>query len=58
MNPCELTASVTAAANMLSCGRSADEIALLAAIFTQLGDTLATVAAQKIICVSAAREQN
>lgn len=57
MNSCELTASVTAAANMLSCGRSADEIALLGAIFTQLGDTLATVAAQKNIC-DAAGEQN
>lgn len=50
MNPCELTASVTALANTLACGLSADEISLLGAVFTQLGDTLITIASQKSLC--------
>ena len=50
MNACELTAAVTAAANALSCGRTADEISLLAAVLTQLGDTLAVIAAQMTLC--------
>lgn len=50
MNSCELTASVTALANALACGRSADEVNLLSAVLVQLGDTLATIAAQKALC--------
>lgn len=50
MNPCELTASVTAVANMLARKLTVDEINLLGAIFTQLGDTLITIAAHKSIC--------
>lgn len=50
MNPCELTASVTAIANMLSCNLSIDEINLLGSAFAQLGDTLMTIAAQKSLC--------
>lgn len=50
MNPCELTASITALANGIACGRSAEEIELLGVVFTQLGDTLLTIAAQKNIC--------
>ena len=50
MNTCELTAAITAAANALSCGRSVDEINLLCAVLTQLGDTLITIATQKSIC--------
>lgn len=50
MNPCELTASVTAIANMLSCNLSIDEISLLGSVFAQLGDTLMTIAAQKSLC--------
>ena len=52
MNPCELTASVTALANALACRLSEEELNLLGAVLTQLGDTLATIAAQKIICGS------
>ena len=44
MNPCETTAFVTAAANMLFGCYSDDEVALLAAVFTQLGDTLGLAA--------------
>lgn len=50
MNPCELAASVTAIANMLSCNLSIDEISLLGSVFAQLGDTLMTIAAQKSLC--------
>ncbi|MBO5323955.1 MAG: hypothetical protein J6A88_07655 [Oscillospiraceae bacterium] len=50
MNPCELTVSITAMANAIACNRSADEINLLGVAFTQLGDTLLTIATQKSIC--------
>lgn len=50
MNPCELTASVTAIANMLLCNLSIDEISLLGSVFAQLGDTLMTIAAPKSLC--------
>lgn len=50
MNACELTASITAIANWLTCQLTQDELNLLGASLTQLGDTLATIAAQKSIC--------
>lgn len=50
MNACELTAAVTALANTLACGRSADEINLLGVLFTQLGDTLLTIGTVKEVC--------
>lgn len=50
MNACELTTAVTALANALACGKSADEINLLGVVFTQLGDTLLTIGTQKGIC--------
>ncbi len=50
MNACELTASVTAIANIIACRLEEDEIALVAAILVQLGDTLATIGAQKAVC--------
>ena len=50
MNSCELTASITAIANAIACGRTVDEINLLGVAFTQLGDTLLTIATQKSIC--------
>lgn len=46
VNSCELTVSVTA----LAAGRSEEELSLLAAALTQLGDTLATIAVQRGIC--------
>lgn len=49
MNSCEITALVTAA-NVISCGLTAEEISLLATVFTQLGDTLATKAAFCALC--------
>lgn len=52
MNACELTAAITAIANTIACGKTADEIALIGTVFTQLGDTLQTIAAQKNLCES------
>lgn len=50
MNPCELTASITALANSMACRLSLDELSLWGTVFTQLGDTLITIATQKAIC--------
>ena len=50
MNSLELTSAITALANAIACKLSADEIALLASIFVQLGDTLATIAARENLC--------
>ncbi len=50
MNACELTASITALANVIACKLSDDELTLAAAILVQLGDTLATISAQRAIC--------
>ncbi len=52
MNACELTASITAIANAMACKFNDDELGILALILTQLGDTLATIAAQRAICCS------
>lgn len=57
MNTCELTASVTAAANMIACKLSDEELALTASVLVQLGDTLATIAAQRALC-SSYKEKN
>ena len=50
VNSCELTVSVTALANALAAGRSEEGPSLLAAVLTQLGDTLATIAVQRSVC--------
>lgn len=43
----KLTASITAVANGIACGLDTRQLNLLSAIFTQLGDTLATFSAQR-----------
>lgn len=50
MNALELTSAVTALANALACRLTADEVTLLASIFVQLGDTLATITARESLC--------
>lgn len=50
MNPCELTATITAIANWLACQLTEDELNLLGVCLTQLGDTILTIATQKSIC--------
>ena len=52
MDPCALTAAVTALANILACRLDDDKLTLLAAMLVQLGDTLATIATQRGICQS------
>ena len=47
MNSTMLTGIVTAAANAIAARLTVGETALLASVFVQLGDTLATIAASK-----------
>lgn len=57
MNPCELTASITAIANAISHKLNNDELTLLASVLVQLGDTLVTIATQRTICENANKSQ-
>ena len=50
MNSCQLTTAITAISNAISSKLSVEETTLLATIFVQLGDTLATIATQRAIC--------
>ena len=50
MNGCTLTATITALANALACQLSEEELNLLGAVLTQLGDTILTMATYKSIC--------
>lgn len=50
MNSAELTTAVTAIANAIACKLNIDEIALLASVLVQLGDTLATIATREALC--------
>lgn len=47
MSPCELVTFVTAIACNMSKVCSTEELTLLAAVFTQLGDTIATILVQE-----------
>ena len=49
MNAFELTSAVTALANAFACSLSLNEITMLASVFVQLGDTLATIVTKKSI---------
>ena len=49
MKPLELTAVITALSNVLSGALPPSELALLACILVQLGDTLATIAAGEAV---------
>lgn len=50
MDSLELTGLITAIANGICRGLSVEEMAVLAGIFVQFGDTIATIAAQKTLC--------
>ena len=52
MDPRELTLLVSAVANALYESMPAEELAVLAAVFSQLGDTLETLAAQAALLQS------
>ncbi len=56
MSPCELTAYITAFANLLASKFDDDELGVVGAVFTQLGDTLETIAAQRVICQKCCRK--
>ncbi|MCI5735317.1 MAG: DUF6774 domain-containing protein [Eubacterium sp.] len=50
MDGCELNLTVSALACAIAKDKSNDELTLLSVFFTQLGDSLATIAAQNSIC--------
>ena len=50
MDPCTMTAAVTALANVLACRLDDNSLALLSALLVQLGDTLATIGTQRSLC--------
>ena len=50
MNTLELTVAVSMLANAISCNLTVEEMAFLASILVQLGDTLATIAASEGLC--------
>ena len=52
MNSLELTTTITALANAIACDLNIDELTLLASIFVQLGDTLATISARENYCIN------
>ena len=47
MEPCEFVTLISTLACAISKDKTTDEITILAAFFTQLGDTLATITAVK-----------
>ena len=57
MNPCELTATITAIANWLACQMSPEELELLGVSLTQLGDTVLTIVTHKSLCASQKRQE-
>ena len=54
MNTTELTVAISALSNAIACGLSSGELALLASVFVQIGDTLATIAAKRALCEESA----
>lgn len=50
MNSCEFVTFISVVACSLTSCCSKDELSLLAAVFTQLGDTLATILTREEIC--------
>lgn len=50
MNAFELTTTVNTLANAIACRVSSEDLPLVAAVLTQLGDTLATIALTNEIC--------
>lgn len=50
MTPLQLTSAITAFGNAIACNLTTAEISLLSAIFVNLGDVLASIAAQRDLC--------
>jgi hypothetical protein len=53
MNPCQYTLTITAIANALAGNMSDDELNLAASVFSQIGDTLATILIVRQQCKTA-----
>lgn len=49
-DPLALTTAINSLAVAVACQLNDNELAIVAAIFNQLGDTLETIAAQRAIC--------
>ena len=58
MNSLELTSAVTALANAIAYRLTPSEVALAASILVQLGDTLATIAAEQALCEERTKEND
>ncbi|KEZ90062.1 MULTISPECIES: DUF6774 domain-containing protein [Clostridia] len=58
MQPCELVVLISTLACHIAEGRSADEIALISSIFSQLGDTLSTISAFQDLCCDNEEEKD
>ena len=56
MKSLQITAGVTALANAIACKLTNEEIALVAGIFVQLGDTLSTILAERSLCEEKEKE--
>lgn len=50
MNPCELSLSISALASAIACDLSDEDLAFVSAVLVQLGDTMATILAQRGLC--------
>ncbi|MBQ8321456.1 MAG: hypothetical protein IJX92_03730 [Clostridia bacterium] len=49
MNSLELTSAITVLANAIACNLTSSELALVASLFVQIGDSLATIGAQRAL---------
>lgn len=58
MNAFQLTNFINTTANFIACHVDDDELNLLSAIFTQLGDTLTTISVQRSICDKSSESSN
>lgn len=54
MSPLEMTTAINTLANIIACSLSDQELALASAAFSQLGDTLSTIAVLRENCKSTA----
>lgn len=52
MQSCDLVMLISALSCEIAMDKTVDELSLLGAVFSQLGDSLATIAAQKALCSS------
>lgn len=52
MNSCNLAVTISVLACNIAKDKTADELSLLGSMFSQLGDTLTTISAQKALCSS------